>query len=108
MPKAFVNFEILYPATATKPATASEDHELLFCPEWMYAADGSIPLVTDKAKLALLKALDMEYPDVDGVPGSIGTQFACINKFRRTTQITAAGLLVTDSIFLSGDANFRF
>jgi hypothetical protein len=108
LPKAYVNFEILYPGTtATAPPIPSVDHEMAFCPAWMYGSDGSIALVTDAVGLAKLKALDME-SDVAGVPGSIGTQFACINKFKRTTEIKTTGLLVKDTIYLIGDANFRF
>jgi hypothetical protein len=104
--KAYINFELQFPAEDPEAdPIPSEDHEMRFCPDVLYNTDGSLGLVTDTAKLKTLT--DME-PDVAGVPGSIGTQFACIDKYARTTSITNGvnGLKVTDKIFLIGDAKF--
>lgn len=98
LPKAYINFEL---------PGGSPDREMLFCPDWLYDSSGSLALVTDGATLDRLKSQDME-PDAAGVAGSVGTQFACIDKKSRTTAITGGtdGLKVTDKIFLIGDAKF--
>ncbi len=93
LPKAYINFEL---------DASSADHEMLFCPSWLYT-DGALELVTDATTLAQLAALDME-PDVAGIPGSLGTQFACIDPGSRRTWIAPDGLKVEDRIFLIGDA----
>lgn len=92
LPKAYVNFEL---------PGGSADHEMLFCPSWLYT-DGELALITDDDILDQLAALDME-PVQEGVPGSVGTQFACID-VSRSTWIAPDGLKVQDKVFLIGDA----
>ena len=134
--KAYINFELKLPVLDAngdptvgedgKPVTVdSEDHELLFCPDWLYPEGdpaNELALITDDALLAdgttkvldALADLDME-EDVDGVDGSQGTQFSCIDKKSRLTSFEIGTgtdgedvLKVIDKIFLIGDAAYRF
>lgn len=103
LPPATIDFEI-----GTEPRT------MPFCPDYLFDSSGKLRglFATDdgfEEKLAALKLEDREV-DVNSVPGSIGTQFACIGD-RQAEATKAAGsgfeLKIVDQIYLIGDAKMR-
>lgn len=122
LPKAEIDFEI--------PDREPVWHELGFCPDYLYVngvitglfppkkTDGTVDTndPTYPTYVAnyndLRDNLDMEKPPASeaGLPGQAGIQFACIGARNPVFSKAASGfdLQVTDTLYLIGDAQYRF
>lgn len=106
IPEATIDFEFKDDTRA--PADRSTN--MPFCPDYLYTGGKLTGLIKPPAgestttydeNLAALKSLDMVTPAM--APSAVGTQFACIGD-SRTTSLTSDNLIVTDKIYLIGDA----
>ena len=108
LPKAEIDFEIKNRAAVW--------HELAFCPDYLYVngvIKGLFPNDAQyQANYALLKDLDMEKPAPGAaeLPGQAGIQFACIGARTPVFSKATSGfdVQVTDTLYLIGDAQYRF